>query len=126
MAERRPGTYKELADQWIQDRPELKMWLDTHKDEFCDVLGLWTEGDELMVILMRLADPDHWPDANTWSGWKDDLGRARDKVLGPFMDGKPVDEVELRIAVRMLVSNFNHACERIYYMQRNLGRPRRY
>ena len=118
-------TFKELAANWSSFHPDLRPWLDANKKGLCDAIGLWTDADELLVILMRLSNPDEWPEAGQWTGFKGDLGRARDKVLRPFMEGEDVDPEELRIAVRMIVGQFNQACEKIYYMKKALGNHRR-
>jgi|HubBroStandDraft_5_1064220.scaffolds.fasta_scaffold338653_1 hypothetical protein len=117
-------SYKQLAKQWIESRPKIKPWLDKNKKEMCNAIGMLTGDEELIVILMRLSDPTSWPDAIHWREYKDDLGRARDRVLHPFLRGEAVEASELRIAVGMLVSQFNQACETIYYLRRNAMRHR--
>jgi hypothetical protein len=119
-------TYKELAEQWLKFRPDVKPWLEKNKKELCRAIGMSTGDAELIVMLMRLSNPTSWPDASRWSEWKDDLGRARDRAIRPFLEGESTETSELRIAVGMLASQYNQACETIYYLKRSLGQPRRH
>jgi hypothetical protein len=118
-------TYEQLAEQWRRWHPEAVPWIKEMQEKL-ESLHFHTGEDEFTVILMRLMAPTEWPDASHWSDSKRHLGRARDKVLRPFIEGEPVDLDDLRIAIRMFVADYNQACERIYYMKESFGSPRRY
>ena len=52
--------------------PGANSWLKDMQAKL-EELGFHTGEDEFVVILMRLMDPDEWPEAAHWSGWKGDL-----------------------------------------------------
>lgn len=61
---------------------------------------------------------------------KDDIERARCDLLSDFVEGKAVEEKDLRIAVALLMESYGGACNAIWSIRKRLmeqqrPRPRR-
>lgn len=102
-------TLKKLA----AEETEIKAWLDQHKDDFFQALGLWADEDMIVLYLAKMRDFI----GGQWSGVKDDIDRAGCDVLSPFLGKQQVDLDELRLAVGLLVQRFNACCDRVYRLQ---------